>query len=159
MRTQRNFSLICQATPVSNPLASSSASAASCFAVRFFSFAFKTAQRTAVGILTSLASDLRTSSRALVNSCTTWNQSTVTDASGKVSPTAARKAGDMSQTTSAILLGLPLCSARKSLNRRRSEEHTSELQSLMRISYAVFCLKQKQTSKHSLLTSLGVTVK
>src|SRR3546814_9452699 len=26
----------------------------------------------------------------------------------------------------------------------RSEEHTSELQSLMRISYAVFCLKQKQ---------------
>src|SRR3546814_4524003 len=28
--------------------------------------------------------------------------------------------------------------------RRRSEEHTSELQSLMRISYAVFCLKKKQ---------------
>src|SRR3546814_4650500 len=31
---------------------------------------------------------------------------------------------------------------------RRSEEHTSELQSLMRISYAVFCLKnKKQTTK------------
>src|SRR3546814_5349942 len=29
---------------------------------------------------------------------------------------------------------------------RRSEEHTSELQSLMRISYAVFCLKKKQTN-------------
>src|SRR3546814_3368849 len=29
------------------------------------------------------------------------------------------------------------------LHRSRSEEHTSELQSLMRISYAVFCLKQK----------------
>src|SRR3546814_10814975 len=29
--------------------------------------------------------------------------------------------------------------------RRRSEEHTSELQSLMRISYAVFCLKKKKT--------------
>src|SRR3546814_9374265 len=29
--------------------------------------------------------------------------------------------------------------------RRRSEEHTSELQSLMRISYAVFCLKKKNT--------------
>src|SRR3546814_9277024 len=28
----------------------------------------------------------------------------------------------------------------------RSEEHTSELQSLMRISYAVFCLKKKQTT-------------
>src|SRR3546814_6780711 len=46
--------------------------------------------------------------------------------------------------------------------RRRSEEHTSELQSLMRISYAVFCLKKKKhtiqqqhtqqnhTSKHNL---------
>src|SRR3546814_8723430 len=34
----------------------------------------------------------------------------------------------------------------------RSEEHTSELQSLMRISYAVFCLKKKQrqnTSEHT----------
>src|SRR3546814_6661315 len=31
----------------------------------------------------------------------------------------------------------------------RSEEHTSELQSLMRISYAVFCLKKKQTQKHN----------
>src|SRR3546814_4774519 len=29
----------------------------------------------------------------------------------------------------------------------RSEEHTSELQSLMRISYAVFCLKKKKTSQ------------
>src|SRR3546814_4766471 len=31
----------------------------------------------------------------------------------------------------------------------RSEEHTSELQSLMRISYAVFCLKKKQRQKHN----------
>src|SRR3546814_12905108 len=30
------------------------------------------------------------------------------------------------------------------LDRMRSEEHTSELQSLMRISYAVFCLKKKK---------------
>src|SRR3546814_5489463 len=29
----------------------------------------------------------------------------------------------------------------------RSEEHTSELQSLMRISYAVFCLKKKKTTR------------
>src|SRR3546814_8189029 len=39
---------------------------------------------------------------------------------------------------------------------RRSEEHTSELQSLMRISYAVFCLKKKkkqlvQTTKHTFI--------
>src|SRR3546814_8478316 len=31
----------------------------------------------------------------------------------------------------------------------RSEEHTSELQSLMRISYAVFCLKKKKTQKET----------
>src|SRR3546814_9270107 len=31
---------------------------------------------------------------------------------------------------------------------RRSEEHTSELQSLMRISYAVFCLKKKNKKQH-----------
>src|SRR3546814_9669870 len=39
------------------------------------------------------------------------------------------------------------------VHRRRSEEHTSELQSLMRNSYAVFCLKKKnqktQKSKHT----------
>src|SRR3546814_3003394 len=35
--------------------------------------------------------------------------------------------------------------------RHRSEEHTSELQSLMRISYAVFCL-QKKKNKSSLMT-------
>src|SRR3546814_1546664 len=37
----------------------------------------------------------------------------------------------------------------KEKERWRSEEHTSELQSLMRISYAVFCLKKKnKTTKH-----------
>src|SRR3546814_1053003 len=33
-------------------------------------------------------------------------------------------------------------------NRSRSEEHTSELQSLMRTSYAVFCLKKKKMKVH-----------
>src|SRR3546814_6947698 len=33
----------------------------------------------------------------------------------------------------------------------RSEEHTSELQSLMRISYAVFCLKKKNKTSHHIL--------
>src|SRR3546814_7354584 len=33
------------------------------------------------------------------------------------------------------------------MKRQRSEEHTSELQSLMRISYAVFCLKTQKTQK------------
>src|SRR3546814_3124956 len=35
---------------------------------------------------------------------------------------------------------------------RRSEEHTSELQSLMRISYAVFCLKKKKTQTYTTQT-------
>src|SRR3546814_6062909 len=34
----------------------------------------------------------------------------------------------------------------KACKRCRSEEHTSELQSLMRISYAVYCLKKKKTN-------------
>src|SRR3546814_6645987 len=33
---------------------------------------------------------------------------------------------------------------------QRSEEHTSELQSLMRISYAVFCLKKKKQTQHTI---------
>src|SRR3546814_2306835 len=37
------------------------------------------------------------------------------------------------------------CRRRAASRSRRSEEHTSELQSLMRISYAVFCLKKKKT--------------
>src|SRR3546814_1746690 len=36
---------------------------------------------------------------------------------------------------------------------RRSEEHTSELQSLMRISYAVFCLKKKKQQKNRKITT------
>src|SRR3546814_1530690 len=40
-------------------------------------------------------------------------------------------------------------SARLAANSQRSEEHTSELQSLMRISYAVFCLKKKNTQSQT----------
>src|SRR3546814_10470304 len=48
-------------------------------------------------------------------------------------------------------------SARSPQSRRRcrSEEHTSELQSLMRISYAVFCLKKKNTHKHDKISLLN----
>src|SRR3546814_5024694 len=48
-----------------------------------------------------------------------------------------RKAISMDAILGAPMIAEPL----------RSEEHTSELQSLMRISYAVFCLKKKRTSK------------
>src|SRR3546814_3814494 len=40
---------------------------------------------------------------------------------------------------------------------QRSEEHTSELQSLMRISYAVFCLKKKKKTKPTHLTTVQNT--
>src|SRR3546814_2462449 len=39
------------------------------------------------------------------------------------------------------------------MHQRRSEEHTSELQSLMRISYAVFCLKKKNITNYQIFTS------
>src|SRR3546814_10333023 len=44
-----------------------------------------------------------------------------------------------------------VCRRRGSRRSGRSEEHTSELQSLMRISYAVFCLKKKKTKKYTFI--------
>src|SRR3546814_9951905 len=46
------------------------------------------------------------------------------------------------------LVLLALLSAGLNGDAARSEEHTSELQSIMRLSYAVFCLKQKNTNTH-----------
>src|SRR3546814_10070191 len=40
----------------------------------------------------------------------------------------------------------------------RSEEHTSELQSLMRISYAVLCLKKKNTVNNNTLQFMVITI-
>src|SRR3546814_7131760 len=44
----------------------------------------------------------------------------------------------------AHLVGLAAGDRQAAVDAERSEEHTSELQSLMRISYAVFCLKKKK---------------
>src|SRR3546814_2992532 len=41
----------------------------------------------------------------------------------------------------------------------RSEEHTSELQSLMRISYAVFCLKKKKHRKEEISFKISALIK
>src|SRR3546814_8737895 len=46
--------------------------------------------------------------------------------------------------TRAMVIPLKICLIRLICFALRSEEHTSELQSLMRISYAVFCLKKKK---------------
>src|SRR3546814_7028027 len=48
---------------------------------------------------------------------------------------------------------LPLTPHEPARHPARSEEHTSELQSLMRTSYAVFCLKKKNTLSTSLYTT------
>src|SRR3546814_8204773 len=52
---------------------------------------------------------------------------------------------DLRQTTSLRIQNPSSCKAEPT--RKRSEEHTSELQSLMRISYAVFCLKKKKNKQ------------
>src|SRR3546814_7552702 len=48
----------------------------------------------------------------------------------------------------------PLSELRSRHGSYRSEEHTSELQSLMRISYAVFCLKKKKPTQRRLQDNL-----
>src|SRR3546814_10707791 len=57
-----------------------------------------------------------------------------------------------------IAPGLAIPSSRAKIS-FRSEEHTSELQSLMRISYAVFCLKKKNNIEHKRSTSYKHTSK
>src|SRR3546814_3428488 len=62
------------------------------------------------------------------------------------------------QCDASVISSVNHCSSRTlTLPRRwecpkpRSEEHTSELQSLMRISYAVFCLKKKKHNKSNII--------
>src|SRR3546814_8420789 len=57
------------------------------------------------------------------------------------------KAIDVIDEVGAMQMLVPPAKRRKTITSKeiRSEEHTSELQSLMRISYAVFCLKNKKT--------------
>src|SRR3546814_10816669 len=75
---------------------------------------------------------------------------------GWIWPGATTRPAKPENTTSDITRGFS--KAMKSLTRApatapdnslRSEEHTSELQSLMRISYAVFCLKKKKKQKNT----------
>src|SRR3546814_6615557 len=57
-------------------------------------------------------------------------------------------AAAVARWTVVLLLAIGLVACERSPQGQRSEEHTSELQSLMRISYAVFCLKKK-TNRHN----------
>src|SRR3546814_9827393 len=60
---------------------------------------------------------------------------------GQVSLLAVQQAEVQKETTAALI---PELEQALMTQENRSEEHTSELQSLMSISYAVFCLKQKK---------------
>src|SRR3546814_10152964 len=66
----------------------------------------------------------------------------------KIQPVAASRIAE-----SVVRASYPLRLA-KPMRRPRSEEHTSELQSLMRISYAVFCLKKKKNIIITYITTL-----
>src|SRR3546814_6086165 len=75
-----------------------------------------------------------------VNCCDTFVRTPcpMAEPAAKISPNSARLFLNAVEPTFATLLEIVDRSD-------RSEEHTSELQSLMRISYAVFCLKNKKT--------------
>src|SRR3546814_8186296 len=57
----------------------------------------------------------------------------------------------MAENVSKVSVAQPnrVMNSRSRAAENRSEEHTSELQSLMRISYAVFCLKKKRTTNNN----------
>src|SRR3546814_7232465 len=57
---------------------------------------------------------------------------------------------DVQPEKAACLTGFPRQQDCRTAQRHRSEEHTSELQSLMRISYAVFCLKKKNNNSDNI---------
>src|SRR3546814_7299393 len=66
----------------------------------------------------------------------------------------AMRAGERIVVNAALIAAYQAASSPHSIRAlrsdlERSEEHTSELQSLMRISYAVFCLKKKKNQKHN----------
>src|SRR3546814_7919303 len=82
---------------------------------------------------TTIGVGLRTTNSAPTNSCSGAGKS-------------ARS--PISISTWATMLNLQDRFGRPSNGSSRSEEHTSELQSLMRISYAVFCLKKKKNQKN-----------
>src|SRR3546814_7826956 len=67
--------------------------------------------------------------------------------SRSISPATYSSAGAVAYAGTEPASGARNSASRNSMAMVRSEEHTSELQSLMRISYAVFCLKKKKKTK------------
>src|SRR3546814_1468008 len=74
-------------------------------------------------------------------------------------PEEVRRQGiQVNRANAAFLMVVALHSPNGAQNTLRSEEHTSELQSLMRISYAVFCMKKKQACKIVKHTNTSIRV-
>src|SRR3546814_7987817 len=73
-----------------------------------------------------------------------------------IEPSSMQSAITPRHTPSSMMRSSAKYSMKKSASyfRLRSEEHTSELQSLMRISYAVFCLKKKINIHHDVTFSV-----
>src|SRR3546814_5804078 len=61
--------------------------------------------------------------------------------------------GNTGQAAKAIEIAKKYAVSPSEIESIRSEEHTSELQSLMRISYAVFCLKKKKITNNTQMTA------
>src|SRR3546814_3657128 len=87
-------------------------------------------------------------SQAMIGTDTALSTAYVHDGSGPNRPQTSRVATAAASTArtnqNETLSAMRCIGARERC--ARSEEHTSELQSLMRISYAVFCLKKKKTT-------------
>src|SRR3546814_6805014 len=80
-------------------------------------------------------------------SCSSPPQTFVCDPCCSATPACPKPTARSRSTCSTMPFALPVSSQAISMmivHPVRSEEHTSELQSLMRISYAVFCLKKKK---------------
>src|SRR3546814_8588865 len=97
----------------------------------------------AAGVLASGPSSARASG-------TRWSSVSTSGKTARMR--AAREMSRVSTSTPAArakvsIIGSSECVASAGASSVRSEEHTSELQSLMRISYAVFCLKKKKKKK------------
>src|SRR3546814_9391144 len=71
-------------------------------------------------------------------------QSSTSGLAGDIVVTARRREENLQDVPVAITAFSSAALERSTVQSVRSEEHTSELQSLMRISYAVFCLKKKK---------------
>src|SRR3546814_5277615 len=96
------------------------------------------ASRASTVVCSPSASCWRTSSVGLALPCSMW------DRCDAATPLLSASSAWLMPNSARRFLQLEP-SVRANSDATRSEEHTSELQSLMRISYAVFCLKKKKT--------------